>query len=516
MQRSIRAQSGRTEATAEGEQTPVYYHEHPIKILTYSAKNLWLLIFPLLRSLQFFPFSLQQWIDWGKGAWFDLIIAAVILGFGTLRWWCCRYYFDDNAIHAESGVIVHQTVEIPFDRITASVEEHPIWMRPMHAVRLKFSTATETFSESSISLILYYQDLHEIRPYISVLQNQGGKTETYHTPFWRILLFSALFSSSLSGAIYVAAMFFQGGRIVSDILEEIEARELLEDATERASEAISDIPWLQNIPSIALTIGIVILALWLVSFIANLFRYANFRIRYGDEYLSIHMGIINRRRYHLRDDAIVFPDLRQNLIMKIFGMVSLHIRCPGYGNSRNTLPVVIPLLRKKDSWELLEHFHAVQKPQDPDLRAKPKLRAIWNFIWEPVLCIAAILLCWVVLDELLPTFSSFVNFFAIMLLIPSVWLLIVRMVSLFSEQVCLDENGLWCHFSKGYTFHTISVPQEAIVRMDIRQTPLQKRIGICHLYIVCNGPTQERYKLTALPEAQAREIMKRINRQDIP
>ena len=31
--------------------SPAVYREHPIKILRYSAKNLWLLIFPLLRSL---------------------------------------------------------------------------------------------------------------------------------------------------------------------------------------------------------------------------------------------------------------------------------------------------------------------------------------------------------------------------------------------------------------------------------------------------------------------------------
>lgn len=36
------------------------YREHPIKILRYSAKNLWLLIFPLLRSLRFYPFSLPE------------------------------------------------------------------------------------------------------------------------------------------------------------------------------------------------------------------------------------------------------------------------------------------------------------------------------------------------------------------------------------------------------------------------------------------------------------------------
>ena len=40
--------------------SPAVYREHPIKILRYSAKNLWLLIFPLLRSLRFYPFSFQN------------------------------------------------------------------------------------------------------------------------------------------------------------------------------------------------------------------------------------------------------------------------------------------------------------------------------------------------------------------------------------------------------------------------------------------------------------------------
>lgn len=70
-------------------------------------------------------------------------------------------------------------------------------------------------------------------------------------------------------------------------------------------------------------------------------------MRFGSEFISVHTGIITRRRYHLRDTAIIFPDLRQNLVMKIFGMVSLHIRCPGYGSRRDTLPVLIPLCAKK-------------------------------------------------------------------------------------------------------------------------------------------------------------------------
>ena len=57
--------------------SPAVYREHPIKILRYSAKNLWLLIFPLLRSLRFYPFSFQNLIDWGAGVWFDLLVALL-------------------------------------------------------------------------------------------------------------------------------------------------------------------------------------------------------------------------------------------------------------------------------------------------------------------------------------------------------------------------------------------------------------------------------------------------------
>ena len=81
--------------------TPAVYREHPIKILRYSAKNLWLLIFPLLRSLRFYPFSFQNLIDWGAGVWFDLLVALLILGIGTLRWHACIYYFDEVTIRSE-------------------------------------------------------------------------------------------------------------------------------------------------------------------------------------------------------------------------------------------------------------------------------------------------------------------------------------------------------------------------------------------------------------------------------
>lgn len=262
------------------------YREHPIKILRYSAKNLWLLIFPLLRSLRFYPFSLQKLIDWGAGAWFDLLVALLILGIGTLRWHACTYYFDEVSIRSQSGILLRRGTEIPLERIASTVEEHPFYLRPLRAACLQISTAAGAVPEADMHLTLYLRDLHRLRQHIPVLQNGSTGAVAYHTPAWRMLLFSALFSSSFSGAIYIATICFQGGRITSDLVQQFQAQQILEDATDKASTAF------HGVPRIAITIGIVILALWLISFGRNLLRYGRFRMRFGEEFISVHTGIL--------------------------------------------------------------------------------------------------------------------------------------------------------------------------------------------------------------------------------
>lgn len=358
------------------------YHEHPIKILRYSAKNLWLLIFPLLRSLRFYPFSLQNFVEWGAGAWFDLLVALLILGFGALRWYCCSYRFDAVSIRAYSGVFVRQETVIPCARITATVEEHPFYLRPFHAVRLQVDTAAGAIPEADMRLMLRVRDLHQLRKNVPLLQNDSQDTVAYHTSPWRVMLFSALFSSSFSGAVYIGMLFVQGGRICSDLLEQFRAQKLLEDATDRAAAVF------RGVPRAAITIGILILALWLISFVQNLLRYGRFRIRIGSEYVSVHSGILTRRRYHLQNSAMIFSDLRQNLVMKIFGMVSLHIRCPGYGNRWDTLPVLIPLMRKPVAQEFLQEVRAVENMKEPYLKASSRLRFFWSFLWQPLFWLA--------------------------------------------------------------------------------------------------------------------------------
>ncbi len=483
------------------------YHESPIKILQFSIKNLWLLIFPLLRSLRFVnPLTLQSLIDWGKGVWFDILIAAAILALGALRWWRCRYYFDDISIHAQSGVFVHVATEIPFARITATAEEHPLYLRPFHAARLQISTAAGIIPESNLKLVLSNDDILWLREQIPVIRGDADtfareKSTTNHVSAWYVLLFSALFSSSFSGAFYLAVLLFQGGRVFSDLFVEFNAGEILEDAADRVSSTF------ETVPRVGLIVGIVILSLWLVSFGHNLLRYSRFSIRFGDAFISIHMGVINRRRFHLRDQEIIFSDMRQNLIMKIFGVISLHIRCPGYGGRNDTLPVLIPLAKKKQSRELLTRLHAGQRLAQPMMTVRANYRFLWYFIWKPVTAILIVVPIGVLAIIFLPQFRGATIFFFCMILIPLLWALVVQIVAMFHQYFAINDTYLQLHFSCWLSFHTITVRRQRIVRMDMIQTPVQRKSGICRLYITMNGTRRRRYKLTAVSEVAARQLI---------
>ena len=130
-------------------------HEHPIKILRYTAKNLWLLIFPLLRSAHFFPFSAKEIAAWLHGAWFDLLICVLILTYGAIRWYFCGFMYNTEVIRRQSGILLKRETEIPCSSITSVTEEHAFFLRPFGAVRVSIHTGAEDIAGADMQLVLY-------------------------------------------------------------------------------------------------------------------------------------------------------------------------------------------------------------------------------------------------------------------------------------------------------------------------------------------------------------------------
>ena len=74
------------------------YREHPLKIIAYASKSIWLLIFPLLRGLKTAHIDPDFFYNWIKGAWFDIMVLLIILSYGYLRWFTTWIRFSETDI----------------------------------------------------------------------------------------------------------------------------------------------------------------------------------------------------------------------------------------------------------------------------------------------------------------------------------------------------------------------------------------------------------------------------------
>lgn len=483
-------------------------HEHPIKIFRYTAKNLWLLIFPLLRSAHFFPFSAKEAAAWLHGAWFDLLICLLILTYGAIRWFYCGFTYNTEVIRKQSGIFLKKETEIPCRSITSVTEEHAFYLRPFGAVRLSIHTGAGDIAGANMQLLLYRADLTAIRQVIPLLR-PAPEVKQHRPHIARLLLFSFLFSSSLSGAIYIAAIFFQGGRITRDLLEELQAEELLMTLTDQAAV------YFKGIPRIAITVSILILAAWLISFIGNLLRYSRFRFFADQKAFSIHRGLISPYRYRLRRGAVNYIDIRQNLMMKLLRFLSVHISCPGYGNQKNELPVLMPLLQKSHAANFLQPL----LKHHPDIMGKKKpkqtfsLFRIWLFIWQPLLLIGIVLAAILLTKHFFPLIYMRFSFFGWILFLPCGWFLLIRCVSAIRTRMWIENDRLYLHYSSGFIFHTIIAPISNVVCVKITRTRTGKRCGLCNVFFYLQGKHIHRHKLTGVSEQVWKQIQTELKKR---
>ena len=165
------------------------------------------------------------------------------------------------------------------------------------------------------------------------------------------------FSSGLSGAVYIAAFFFKGGEIARSIISEYFRR--ISEGTGKVS-AIN----LFRISDTAYGIGVFFIGAWLISFIINIQRYSRFSVSIDSRCMKLSYGAVTQRNYRIISSYINFVDLRQNLIMKLSGAITVHISCPGYGAGHRSLPVLLPGYRY---WERSDrHSGADVLPGYPD------------------------------------------------------------------------------------------------------------------------------------------------------
>lgn len=477
-----------------------FYREHPLKILKYSAKNIWLLVFPLLRGIWAMNLNVNQLYMWIKGAWFDIVVVILIILFGFAKWWFSKIRFTESAIIHKSGIIVRTKKVIPYENLASITREYSYYLRIFKAVRIYVDTCAGVFKSHDMKLIFSRDKCNEFMKQVPQQEENSSGDYKYVPSIALIFFFSILFSSSFSGVLYIGAFFIQGGQVALDVVHKS-----IDQITSEVSKFL-----IVNIPYAVLTVIIIAFGTWFISFITNMIRYSKFKTRRCRHNIKVESGTITPRYFTICQDKINYYYLKQNLLMKIFRVMSVNVSCPGYGTSQNkNFPVLLPIETKRRIQGKLRDIAEIEFKYKRQY--KPRLDSFWQYIWLAVYMIVGIYPISLIVPKIAPQFSNVAFFFTIMLEIPAVWYFVIRIAALLTSGVTIDDDKIIIWYSKRYAMYTIIAEKSKLVKVDIRQNWFQILFSHkCSVGFYFNGEMSERHYVKSLKMKQAQEIKRRL------
>lgn len=481
----------------------VMIHEHPLKILKHAKNSIWLLIFPILRGIRSFSLDLNDFYSWISGGWFDLLVLLCILGFGYFRWLFTWVRMGRNHVRLMSGFIFKKRVEIPYKNISAVTAQHSFFLRPFRAVTVNIDTGAGALDTTDMTMLLYRDDLKKIQRKLPKIRKDEKKTYKFRPKWYQIVFFSFVFSSSLSGAVYLAALIFNAGRIATDIMREdfSQVYEIANNVSQNVSEKTP-----VELPTEALILIIIVLGTWLLSFISNMFMYLEFVMKKDAHVMRILSGVFTKRVFHIMPEKINYLDLRQSFITKLFKVSSLNISCSGYG--KNQLPVLLPVLSRKQANEALEMLgfnkYLVKR------KIKPEKPTFMSYTWIPLAIAAVIFVASRVVLNFFPGFADTMFYVVIVLEVPFIWLAMVKFYAYLTTGITVEDDFCCIRYSRFYAFHTILADKNKIVKVQIFQDIIDRKIGRCRLDFYFNSEKSRAHKVKGLNVKEAQKILEQL------
>jgi uncharacterized membrane protein YdbT with pleckstrin-like domain len=472
--------------------------QHPIAIFRLITKNFWLLIFPLIRGLAALRFDFYTWV---QGAYFDIIIIVVILVSAIERWYFTKFEIGEKEFLYESGFFFKIKYSVPYAVLSAVTTERMFLIRPFRAVKIFLDSDGIAFGASAKAAdVKITTTLKDSEKLFRMIQKETTKATVKYKvsgPGW--MFFSLVFSSALSGAVFLITFFMQGGKIVGNRLEQT-FYTAVNDMTKLAGTII------KGVSPAMVAISIIIAGGWFISFVRNLLRHDNFTIARKGNNITITNGFLTKRKYYINTDKVNYADLRQSLFMKLCRVMSVHVNCSGYGKAKNEIPVFVPISRYENICGTMKMVLPSFILSDNEIYAHTN--ALFRFLWPPAALIFIFLVMSLIAVVFFPAWSIFILFLAIMSEIPSVTLLIVKLVAFYTNGISFKNNVVCLRYCTKFQYHTVIVPKTRIAKVTIRQSFFQRLNCTCDVIINTNSEYTKSHRVRGMTLCDAVKLIK--------
>jgi len=472
--------------------------QHKIAILKYTTGNFWMLLIPLIRGLIAVRFDLYSWI---KGAYWDILVILVMIGFAVLRWFFVKFDIREKEFFVSYGILVRHEFTIPYKAVACASAKRSLWFRPIRAVTVALDSDSHAAlgkrGKADIELIIKFKDYTKIYNYIP---NKSTNAKiSYRASKSNLVFFSLVFSSALSGIIFLGTFFIQGSRIVGDRLE----KQFLH-AVNGVTEFMQSI--IDGVTPAAAALTLLIALGWGFSFVSNLLRHINFRIQRCGNDITVRNGFFSKWKYYVNISKVNCADLRQNLLMKICRVMSVHVSCTGYGKGKNEIPVFVPVTTKKRVMTTMQMM--LPNFTLSNITLRPKNFYIFPYIRAPLFAALIFPAGAVAAAHFFPDWSGFVKFSLIMAEIPSLYLLAVKFAAKFTAGIGVGQDTVTLKYCTFTRFHTVIVPKSRIAYVKLTRTIFQRLSGTCDVWVCSRGEHASKHRIRGIGVKEAEELLK--------
>ena len=460
--------------------------QHPIKILTLTVKNFWLLLIPLVRGLINLRFDWRHWLE---GAYIDVLTLLAILLLAYIRWRFMTYEIRDNSIFFKGGIIAKYQYEIPFSVISSATFQFSFFKRPLKATDVFIETDSSFggINEKNADLKMILSEKETQHLIQKLTEMQVGTKLFYYPSKWNLLIFSFLFSSATSGTAYIATLLIEGGRLFGQSVEQ-EVFRVVNDVSSKVAIAA---------PPAAIGLGLLVITGWLFSFISNILRHIGFKIYRQGERVMVENGFFSRFLYSINIRKINYADFSQSVLMRLFRVRSIQVSCSGYGKRKQEIPVFVPITTDREADAslrmLLPGFSVSQN------EVEPGLKAVFVYLSGGILMVLASLVVDLIGLIFFAEFRELLRFASVMVLIPVAWLLIAESVAFSFSGIGFADGHLTLRYGKWFKLHTVTVPEARIASMKIRRTIFQLANGTCDIIVRTAAENGKSHRIRYLP-----------------
>ena len=135
--------------------------QHPVSMLRYAFRYLFLLTLPLLRGLRYIriPEGLYPWIP---GIWRDAAAILLLIALVYVHWRWHTYSLTDHEFRFRGGILLRRNSTIPRRHITTLTVERPFYLRLFRAARIIVDTDAGDRYRADLTLTVSEKHAREI------------------------------------------------------------------------------------------------------------------------------------------------------------------------------------------------------------------------------------------------------------------------------------------------------------------------------------------------------------------